>query len=109
MRRRDCIALAGGVALTLSLGARAQRAAMPVIGLLTAANPPEWATNGIRVGLAEAGYVEGRNLVIVSRSADGQFSRLRALAADLVGNEVVAILAAGWPVPAPASAEAPTR
>lgn len=109
MRRRECITLAGGAALTLSLGARAQRVAMPAIGLLTLANPPEWATNAIRVGLAKAGYVEGRNLVIVSRSADGQFNRLRALAADLVGNEVVAILAAGSPVPARASKEATTK
>lgn len=82
---------------------------MPAIGLLTVANPPEWATNAIRVGLAEAGYVEGRNLIIVSRSADGQFSRLRALAADMVGNEIVAILAAGSPVPARASKEATTK
>lgn len=109
MRRRECITLVGGVALILSLGARAQRASMPAIGLLTVANPPEWATNAIRVGLAEAGYVEGRNLIIVSRSADGQFSRLRALAADMVGNEIVAILAAGSPVPARASKEATTK
>jgi len=109
MTRRECITLAGGAALALSLSARAQRAAVPVIGLLTVANPPEWATNGIRVGLAEAGYVEGRNLIIITRSAEGQFSRLRALAADLVGNEVVVILAAGSPVPARASKEATAK
>ncbi|WP_210421623.1 ABC transporter substrate-binding protein [Bradyrhizobium japonicum] len=73
------------------------------------ANPPEWAANGIRVGLAEAGYVEGRNLSIISRSAEGQFSRLRALAADLVGNDVVVILAGGSPVPARVSKEATTK
>jgi putative tryptophan/tyrosine transport system substrate-binding protein len=109
MRRRKFITLAGGAALTLSPSARARRAAMAVVGLLTVANLPEWATNGIRVGLAEAGYVEGRNLIIIARSADGQFGRLRALAADLVGNEVVVILAAGSPVPARASKEATTK
>ncbi|MGY3586662.1 ABC-type uncharacterized transport system substrate-binding protein [Bradyrhizobium sp. USDA 4341] len=82
---------------------------MPVIGLLTVANPPDWATNGIRVGLAEAGYIEGRNLIIISRSAGGQFSRLRALAADLVSTEVAVILASGLPVPARASKQATTK
>jgi len=109
MRRRECITLAGGAALTLCLSARAERAAMPVIGLLTVANPPDWATNGIRVGLAEAGYLEGRNLIIISRSAEGQFSRLRALAGDLVSTEAVVILAAGSPVPARASKQATTK
>ena len=58
MRRRECITLAGGAALTLCLSARAERAAMPVIGLLTVANLPDWATDGVRVGLAEADAAE---------------------------------------------------
>jgi putative tryptophan/tyrosine transport system substrate-binding protein len=82
---------------------------MPAVGLLTVANLPEWAKKGICTGLADAGYGEGRNLTIISRSVEGQFSRLSALAADLVSSEVAVILAAGSPVPARAAKAATTK
>jgi putative tryptophan/tyrosine transport system substrate-binding protein len=81
----------------------------PAASLSTASRSRPIAKASIRVGLAEAGYLEGRNLIIISRSAEGQFSRLRALAADLVSTEVVVILAAGSPVPACASKQATTK
>jgi hypothetical protein len=84
MKRRECITLFGGAALTWPLTAGMQRPAMPAVGLLTVANLPEWAKKSVCTGLAEAGYVEGRNLTIISRSVEGRFSRLSALAADLV-------------------------
>jgi hypothetical protein len=89
MRRREVIIFVGAAALGWTVTARAQPAGpMPVIGLLTLANLPDWAMNAIRTGLGEAGFVEGRNLTIVVRSAEGQFDRLPALAADLVKSEV---------------------
>jgi putative tryptophan/tyrosine transport system substrate-binding protein len=101
MRRREFIRLFVGVAAAWPVAARAQNAGpMPVVGLLTLANLPDWASNGIRTGLGEAGFVEGRNLAIMVRSAEGQFERLPALAADLVENQVQVILATGSPVPA---------
>jgi putative tryptophan/tyrosine transport system substrate-binding protein len=109
MKRRECITLFGGAALTWPLTAGMQRAAMPAVGLLTVANLPEWAKKSMFTGLAEAGYVEGRNLTIISRSAEGRFSGLSALAADLVSNRVAVILAAGSPVPARAAKAATTK
>jgi putative tryptophan/tyrosine transport system substrate-binding protein len=99
MRRRDFIAALGG-ATVWPLAARAQQAPAATIGLLTALNLAEWATKAIQKGLDETGYVEGRNLTIISRSAEGQFDRLPALAADLVKSQVAVILATGSPVPA---------
>jgi putative ABC transport system substrate-binding protein len=101
MRRREFMALAGGVA-ALPLTARAQKPE-PMVGLLTAINLPDWATDAIRSGLGEAGYVEGRNLTIVSLSAEGHFDRLPELAADLVNRKVAVILATSSPVPARAA------
>jgi putative tryptophan/tyrosine transport system substrate-binding protein len=100
MRRRDFLGIMGGASIAWPLAVRAQSAKMPVIGLLTPANLPDWAMNAIRAGLDDAGFMEGRNLTIVVRSAEGQFDRLPALAADLARSEVKAILATGSPVPA---------
>jgi putative tryptophan/tyrosine transport system substrate-binding protein len=101
MRRREFIIFVGSAPLGWTVAARAQHAgSMPVIGLLTVANLPDWSMNAIRTGLDEAGFVEGRNLSILVRSAEGQFDRLPALAADLVKSQVKVILATGSPVPA---------
>jgi putative tryptophan/tyrosine transport system substrate-binding protein len=97
MRRRDFIALLAGSA-AWPLAAQAQQPA--TIGLLTAANLPDWTMNAVRAGLDEAGYAEGRNLTIITRSAEGQFDRLPALAAELAKSQVALIFATGSPVPA---------
>jgi putative tryptophan/tyrosine transport system substrate-binding protein len=99
MRRRDFIAILCSAAATWPLAARTQQATA-TIGLLTAANLPDWATKAVRTGLQESGYVEGRNLSIITRSAEGHFERLPALAADLVNSQVAVIFATGSPVPA---------
>jgi putative ABC transport system substrate-binding protein len=102
MRRREFVKLAGGAALGWTVAAaRAQPAGpVPVIGLLSPANLPDWGMKAVRSGLDDGGFAEGRNLTILVRSAEGQFDRLPALAADLVKSEVKVILATGSPVPA---------
>jgi len=101
MRRRELILFVGGAALgAKAIAANAQQRSMPVIGVLTAAKLPDWAANGMRAGLKEAGYVEGLSLNVILRSAEGQFDRLPALASDLVESQVAVIFATGSPVPA---------
>ena len=107
MRRREFIALVGGAA-ACPFATNAQQP-MPTIGLLTPSNLPEWAVSGIRKGLDEAGYTEGRNLTVLYRSAEGQFDRLPALAGELVNRQVSVILATGSPVPARAAKAATTN
>ena len=93
MRRRDFIILLGGVTVRPT-AARAQQPSVPVIGFLrsTAAVGSEHLVKAFRQGLSEAGFVEGQNIAIEYRWADDQFDRLPGLAADLVRQQVAAIV-----------------
>lgn len=109
MRRRNFITLVAST-VAFPIGARAQQAPPPVIGTLHGVSALRWADRmaGFHRGLSEEGFAEGGNLAIEYRWAEGQFERLPAMAADLVGRKV-AVICAGAPDVAIRAAMAATK
>jgi putative ABC transport system substrate-binding protein len=99
MRRRDFITILGGASVAWPLAAGAQNPVIPVIGYLSSKGEAAEAgiVAGVRRGLAERGFVEGKNVAIKFHWSEGHYERLPQLAADLVANKVDVIAASGLP------------
>jgi len=93
IRRREFITLLGGVTVAWPLAARGQQPTVALVGLLTGSMQDDRWLGALRQGLKEAGYIEGRNVAIKHRSADGHFDRVPALAAALAADNVALIIA----------------
>src|SRR5437868_3702347 len=102
MQRREFITLLGGAAAAWPVTARSQQAAVPMIGFLHSLSSDYIARFApvVRQGLKQTGYIEGQNIAIEYRSADGQYDRLPNLVSDLIGRKVDVILTAGGSEPA---------
>jgi putative ABC transport system substrate-binding protein len=109
LKRREFVRLLGGAA-TWPLAARAQQPTMPVVGFLSSRSPGESASlvGAFRQGLRQGGFIEGQNLIIAFRWAEGRYDRLPALAAELVELRVAVLFTAGGP-PAAFAAKAATQ
>jgi ABC-type uncharacterized transport system substrate-binding protein len=97
MRRREFIGLIGGAAVAWPTAARAQQPTLPVVGFLSSVSPGPYAQNlaAFRRGLGQIGFIEGQNVTIEYRWAEGDYDRLPALAAELVRRRVDVIAATG--------------
>jgi putative ABC transport system substrate-binding protein len=111
MRRREFITLVGSAATSWPLTVRAQQAAVPAVGFLFAGSfsKVKGPLDAFRDALKQAGYVEGQNVKVEYRDAEGQYARLPTLAADLVSHRVDVIVAIGGIAPAKAAKAATTE
>jgi putative tryptophan/tyrosine transport system substrate-binding protein len=111
MRRREFLGLLGGAAIVQPVAARAQQSAMPLIGFLSSrsASDSKRMLDGFRKGLAEAGLIEGQNVAVTYRWADGHYDRLSPLALELVGSPIAVLVAVGGEPAARAAVAAATK
>src|SRR6266536_1893709 len=107
-RRKFLATLGGAAAVAWPLAARAQQPAIALVGLLSGSQLDDRQIGAVGQGLKETGYIEGHNVAIKYRSADGRFDRLPALAAALVADSVAVILTFGPPAAVAAKAATAT-